>query len=116
MHSSAGDSDYIGYLFLADAVAMRDLEQPLLAAGLSWEPGRTFRVPLRWYANTSPTGRSETWSFVGSRVGRLQPPARACQCICCSTTPNWRNVTATCLATYGAVNRPNVFCRWISAQ
>src|SRR5262249_62177740 len=42
MHSSGGDADYIGYLFLADAVTMRDPEQPLLAVDLSWEPGRTF--------------------------------------------------------------------------
>jgi len=26
MHSSVGDADYIGYLFLADAVTMRDPE------------------------------------------------------------------------------------------
>jgi hypothetical protein len=53
MHSSGGDADYVGYLFLADAVTMRDPEQPLLAVDLSWEPGRTFRVPPRWYANIS---------------------------------------------------------------
>ena len=53
MHSSGGDADYIGYLFLADAVTMRDPEQPLLAVDLGWQPGRTFRVPPRWYADIS---------------------------------------------------------------
>ena len=53
VHSSGGDADYIGYLFLADAVTMRDLEQLLLAVDLSWEPGRAFRVPPRWYADIS---------------------------------------------------------------
>jgi hypothetical protein len=50
-HSSSGD--YIGYLVLADAVTMRDPEQPLLAVDLNREPGRTFRVPPRWYAEIS---------------------------------------------------------------
>jgi hypothetical protein len=53
MHSAGGDADYIGYLFVADAVTMRGPEQPLLAVDLNWEPGRTFRVPPRWYAGIS---------------------------------------------------------------
>jgi hypothetical protein len=47
------DAAYVGYLFLADAVTMTDEEHPLLAVDLRDEPGRTFRVPPRWYADIS---------------------------------------------------------------
>lgn len=50
---SPDDPYHVGYLFLADAVTMRDQEHPLLAVDLYDEPGRTFRVPLRWYSDIS---------------------------------------------------------------
>jgi hypothetical protein len=53
IRSRGGDAGYIGYLFLADAVTMTDPELPLLAVDLRWEPGRTFRVPPRWYPEVS---------------------------------------------------------------
>lgn len=50
---SPDDPRHVGYLFLADAVTMRDQEHPLLAVDLYDEPGRTFRVSPRWYADVS---------------------------------------------------------------
>lgn len=50
---SPDDPGHVGYLFLADAVTMQDEEHPLLAVDLYDEPGRTFRVPPRWYADIS---------------------------------------------------------------
>jgi Domain of unknown function (DUF6924) len=51
--AAASDDEKLTYLFLADAATMTDDEQPLLAVDLSVEPGRTFRVPPRWYADVS---------------------------------------------------------------
>jgi hypothetical protein len=50
---SPDDPHHVGYLFLADAVTMRDEEHLLLAVDLYDEPGRTFRVPPRWCSDIS---------------------------------------------------------------
>lgn len=50
---AAADDDKLFYLFLADTTTMIDAEHPLLAVDLYDEPGRTFRVPPRWYAEIS---------------------------------------------------------------
>ena len=41
------------YLFVADAKTLTDDEHPLLAVDLDTEPGRTFRVPMQFYAGIS---------------------------------------------------------------
>ncbi|MFG3696862.1 DUF6924 domain-containing protein [Micromonospora sp. NPDC047620] len=51
--NAASHEDKLTYLFLADATTMADVECPLLALDLADEPGRTFRVPPRWYADVS---------------------------------------------------------------
>ncbi|GAA4576472.1 DUF6924 domain-containing protein [Planotetraspora kaengkrachanensis] len=51
--AEADDEDKLTYLFLADATTMADDEHPLLAVDLYDEPGRIFRVPLRWYDEVS---------------------------------------------------------------
>ncbi|MEU8003937.1 hypothetical protein AB0B66_22500 [Catellatospora sp. NPDC049111] len=51
--ASADEADKIIYLFVADAATMTDEEHRLLAVDLSSEPGRTFRVPPRWFADVS---------------------------------------------------------------
>ncbi|MEH1127827.1 DUF6924 domain-containing protein [Micromonospora sp. CPCC 206061] len=51
--TAAADDDKLTYLFIADATTMSDPERPLLAVDLYDEPGRTFRVPPRWYADVS---------------------------------------------------------------
>ncbi|MGW4728124.1 DUF6924 domain-containing protein [Streptomyces shenzhenensis] len=51
--AAADDDDKLCYVFLADATTMTAEEHPLLAVDLYAEPGRTFRVPPRWYANVS---------------------------------------------------------------
>jgi hypothetical protein len=51
--AAAADDDKLTYLFLADATTMTDDYHPLLAVDLHEEPGRTFRVPPRWYADVS---------------------------------------------------------------
>jgi hypothetical protein len=51
--ATADDEDKLTYLFLADAVTMADEERALLAVDLYDDPGRTFRVPPRWYADVS---------------------------------------------------------------
>src|SRR5689334_20853804 len=51
--AAAADDDKLCYLFIADAVTMTDPERPLLAVDLYDEPGRTFRVPPRWYGDVS---------------------------------------------------------------
>ncbi|PSM37224.1 hypothetical protein C6Y14_43400 [Streptomyces dioscori] len=51
---AAADGDNkLFYVFLADATTMTGTEHPLLAVDLSDEPGRTFRLPTRWYADVS---------------------------------------------------------------
>jgi len=47
------DDDRAGHLFLADATTMADGEHPLLAVDLYAEPGRTFRLPPRWFPDVS---------------------------------------------------------------
>lgn len=51
--AAACDEEKLTYLFLADAVTMTDPEHVLRAVDLYSEPGRTFRVPPRWYPNIS---------------------------------------------------------------
>ena len=48
-----GAEGWLRYVFLADTATMIDVERPLLAVDLSQEPGRTFRLPPRWYAEVS---------------------------------------------------------------
>ncbi|MFE9058456.1 DUF6924 domain-containing protein [Streptomyces mutabilis] len=47
------DDDDLAYVFLADTATMTDPSSPLLAVDLYDEPGRTFRVPARWYPEVS---------------------------------------------------------------
>ncbi|MEU2119399.1 hypothetical protein ABZ567_27975 [Streptomyces sp. NPDC016459] len=50
----AEEDDQIVHVFLADAHAMGDPSHPLLAVDLSDdEPGRTFRLPARWFPDVS---------------------------------------------------------------
>ncbi|MFB6510884.1 DUF6924 domain-containing protein [Streptomyces virginiae] len=51
--AAADEDEQIVYLFLADAATMEDPGHPLLAVDLSDEPGRTFRVPTRWFPDIS---------------------------------------------------------------
>lgn len=51
--AAADEDDQIGYMFLADAVTMNNPGHPLLAVDLWDEPGRTFRVPARWFPDIS---------------------------------------------------------------
>jgi hypothetical protein len=44
---------YLQTLFLADTTTMTDADYRLLALDLYAEPGRTFRLPPRWYADVS---------------------------------------------------------------
>jgi hypothetical protein len=50
---AAADDDKVFYLFLADDFCLADVEHRLLAVDLNREPGRTFRVPPRWFADVS---------------------------------------------------------------
>jgi hypothetical protein len=50
---AADDEDRLTYLFLADAVSMADDEHRLLAVDLFDEPGRSFRLPPRWFTDVS---------------------------------------------------------------
>ncbi|RKS79601.1 hypothetical protein BZB76_1076 [Actinomadura pelletieri DSM 43383] len=47
------DTNTSTYLFLADATTMTEDQRPLLAVDLFGEPGRTFRLPPRWYGEIS---------------------------------------------------------------
>ncbi|MFI0986320.1 DUF6924 domain-containing protein [Streptomyces exfoliatus] len=51
--TAADEDSQIGDVFLADATTMNDPDHPLLAVDLSDEPGRTFRVPARWFPGIS---------------------------------------------------------------
>ncbi|MFG3343982.1 DUF6924 domain-containing protein [Streptomyces sp. NPDC048018] len=50
---AAEEDERVFHVFLADAAALADPSYPLLAVDLEDEPGRTFRVPLRWFADVS---------------------------------------------------------------
>ncbi|MGC0208454.1 DUF6924 domain-containing protein [Streptomyces levis] len=51
---AAADEDaQIIHVFLADATTLREPGHPLLAVDLSDEPGRTFRLPARWFPDVS---------------------------------------------------------------
>ncbi|MFZ3494969.1 DUF6924 domain-containing protein [Streptomyces sp. 5.8] len=47
------EHEQINHLFLADATALEDPVPLLLAVDLWAEPGRTFRVPVRWFPDVS---------------------------------------------------------------
>ncbi|MGW3358617.1 DUF6924 domain-containing protein [Streptomyces bungoensis] len=51
--AAAAEADKVFYVFLADAFTMTDPEHRLLAVDLADEPGRTFRVPPRWFPDIS---------------------------------------------------------------
>jgi hypothetical protein len=51
--AAAADDDKLTYLFIADATTTADTERTLLAVDLYDEPGRTFRLPPRCYADVS---------------------------------------------------------------
>lgn len=51
--AAADEDDQIIYMFLADAATMGDPDRSLLAVDLADEPGRTFRVPARWFPDIS---------------------------------------------------------------
>ena len=51
--ADAGEAEKLTSVFLADAETMADPEHALLAVDLYDEPGRTFRVPPRWFADIS---------------------------------------------------------------
>ncbi|MEV6329139.1 hypothetical protein [Streptomyces sp. NPDC051909] len=51
--AAAPEGERVSYVFLADAAALADPEHPLLAVDLAYEPGRTFRVPVRWFPDVS---------------------------------------------------------------
>ncbi|MFD5160028.1 DUF6924 domain-containing protein [Streptomyces hawaiiensis] len=51
--SAAEEDERICEVFLADATALAGPEHPLLAVDLFTDPGRTFRVPVRWYPEIS---------------------------------------------------------------
>lgn len=76
--NAASRDDKLTYLFLADATTMADVERPLLALDLADEPGRTFRVPPRWYADVSTNLTIANMDF--SEFADVQPerhPARS---------------------------------------
>ncbi|MCX5129526.1 hypothetical protein [Streptomyces sp. NBC_00347] len=51
--AAAEEREWFNHLFIADATAMADPDHPLLAVDLWVEPGRTFRVPARWFFDVS---------------------------------------------------------------
>ncbi|MFI6985263.1 DUF6924 domain-containing protein [Embleya sp. NPDC050154] len=51
--AAAEDDDRIFHLFVADTTTMEDPVHPFLAVDLSDQPGRTFRVPVRWIPDVS---------------------------------------------------------------
>jgi len=53
MEAAASDEHKVIYLFLADAITMISPDHPLLAVDLHTEPGRTFRLPPRWFLDVS---------------------------------------------------------------
>ncbi|MDX2682239.1 DUF6924 domain-containing protein [Streptomyces sp. NY05-11A] len=50
---AADEDEQLTHLFLADAHAMAGAEHSLLALDLYDEPGRTLRVPARWFPDIS---------------------------------------------------------------
>jgi hypothetical protein len=53
VEADADDESKVRYLFLADDFCLADVEHRLLALDLSEKPGRTFRLPPRWFADIS---------------------------------------------------------------
>ncbi|GHF77534.1 DUF6924 domain-containing protein [Streptomyces griseosporeus] len=50
---AAAEDEAVCEVFLADATTLADPEHRLLAVDLYTEPGRTVRIPARWYADMS---------------------------------------------------------------
>ena len=71
------DDDKLTYLFLADSTTMADDEHPLLAVDLYDEPGRTFRVPPRWYAEVSANMSIANMDFADSPTPPTSPARSA---------------------------------------
>ncbi|GAA1642271.1 DUF6924 domain-containing protein [Actinoplanes couchii] len=53
LDTGADLDDRVFYLFVADSTTLGDDEFPLLAVDLDGEPGRTFRVPVAFFADVS---------------------------------------------------------------
>lgn len=51
--AAASEDDKLTYVFLADATTLGNDDHALLAVDLEAEPGRTFRVPPRWFTDVS---------------------------------------------------------------
>ncbi|GAB2872983.1 hypothetical protein GCM10027074_45830 [Streptomyces deserti] len=51
--NAAEEDERVCEVFLADATTLGDPEHRLLAVDLFYAPGRTFRVPVRWYPEIS---------------------------------------------------------------
>ncbi|MEU9718136.1 hypothetical protein [Streptomyces sp. NPDC047976] len=51
--AAADEDELVVHMFLADSTTMADPAHPLLAVDLWEEPGRTFRVPARWFPDVS---------------------------------------------------------------
>lgn len=53
LDAAAPVEERVHHVFLADAAALADPAHPLLAVDLADEPGRAFRVPVRWFPDVS---------------------------------------------------------------
>lgn len=66
--ADAADMNF-GHLFAADAMTMTDPGRRLLVVDLFDEPGRTFRVPVRWFMDISANltiANMSFWEFADS--------------------------------------------------
>jgi hypothetical protein len=50
---ASAEEDQINHLFIADSTTMKDPVHALVAVDLRDEPGRTFRVPPKWFPAVS---------------------------------------------------------------
>ncbi|XIE81232.1 hypothetical protein AB6O49_31895 [Streptomyces sp. SBR177] len=53
LDGAAPAEERVFHVFLADAATLADPAHPLLAMDLADEPGRAFRVPVRWFPHVS---------------------------------------------------------------
>ncbi|MGV9911788.1 DUF6924 domain-containing protein [Streptomyces tendae] len=67
--AAAEEDDRIVYMFLADATTMDDPDHPVLALDLSDEPGRTFRVPARWFPEVAANFSIANMDFADAADG-----------------------------------------------
>jgi hypothetical protein len=66
--ADAADMSF-GHLFVADTMTMTDSGRSLLVVDLFDEPGRTFRVPVRWFMDISANltiANMSFWEFADS--------------------------------------------------